>query len=192
MKPDDLIVKAKNFARQNGFTIGTDEIRYIMNCCYNNYDLIYNELNKLFLYYNEPQEIKMEDIQNIVSKSLTDNNFKFVEAVIEKNMPKVLSILEDLYTLKVDPIVLLMLLAREYRLMLSVQILMSNGYRKNIVSKELGLQDWQVDKILRSNGRYYTSELEENLKQLANIDFQIKSGKLDKYLGLKLFLLQLN
>ena len=189
---DDLTIKIRNYVKKNGFKISTETIQFIMNCCQNNFDLIYNELNKLFLYYSEPQEIIFEDAKNIVSRSLLDNNFKFVEVVIEKNMLKSLKILDDLYAIKVDPIALLMLLAREYRLMYSVNILMSEGYRKNVVAKELGLQEWQVDKILKNVSKYYNDELSYYLKRLSILDFEIKSGKADKFLVLKTFLLELS
>ena len=189
---DDLIIKIRNYVKNNGFKISTETIQFIMNCCQNNFDLIYNELNKLFLYYLEPQEILLDDAKKIVSRSLMDNNFKFVEAVIEKNMVKATKILEDLYAIKVDPIALLMLLVREYRLMYSVNILMSEGYRTNAVAKELGLQAWQVDKILKNASKYYNDDLALYLKKLSVLDFEIKSGKADKFLALKTFLLELS
>lgn len=189
---DDLTLKIRENVKKNGYKIDNDVIQFIMNCCQNNYDLIYNELNKIYLYYNEPQEIRLDDVKRIVSRSLMDNNFKFVEAVIDKDMNKAVRILEDLYALKVEPIALIMLLAREYRLMYSVNVLMSEGYRKASISKELGLQDWQVDKLLKSSSKYYNDDLKSYLIQLAEIDFGIKSGNLDKYLGLKTFLLNIN
>lgn len=188
---DDLTIKIRDYVKKNGYKIGSDVIQFIMNCCQNNFDLIYNELNKLFLYYNEPQEIMLEDAKKIISRSLLDNNFKFVDAVIEKNMKKALRILEDLYAIKVDPIALIMLLAREYRLMYSVNILMSEGYRKNNVAKELGLQEWQVDKVLKNASKYYNDDLVYYLKKLAIIDYEIKSGNSDKFLALKTFLLDI-
>ena len=189
---DDMSNKIRAYVKKNGYSISTDAIQFIMNGCLNNYDLAYNELNKLFLFYNKPQEILLDDVKNIISRSLIDNNFKFVEAVIEKNMNKASKILEDLYSLKVDPIALLMLLAREYRLMYSVLILMSEGYRKLEVAKELGLQDWQVEKLLKTSAKYYKDDLADYIKQLAIIDFKIKSGNLDKFLALKTFLLKIN
>lgn len=188
---DDLTNKIRNYVKSNKFTIDSETINFIMNCCLNNYDLIYNELNKIFLYYNKPQEILLDDVKKIVSRSLIDNNFKFVEAVIDKNMDKANKILEDLYSIKVDPISLIMLLAREYRLMYSVQILMSEGYRKNEVAKELGLQDWQVDKLLKTGSKYYKDDLVKYIKELAKIDFKIKSGNIDKFIALKTFLLNI-
>lgn len=89
-----------------------------------------------------------------------------------------------------DPIALIMLLAREFRLMFSVSSLMRLGIRKKEVAKKLGLQDWQVDKIERENTKFYEDDLVSFLKELSFVDYKIKSGEGDKYLELKTFLLK--
>lgn len=190
LSSNDLMIKIRDYCFYNKFKIDNETIMYIMTACMNNYDLIYNELNKIFLFYHEPQKIELRDVREIVAKSLVDNNFKFVEAVIDKNARLALKILDDLFVLKVDPIALIMLLAREFRLMLSVSTLMRLGMRKKEVAKKLGLQDWQVDKIERENTKYYETDLVEFLKELSLIDYKIKSGEGDKYLELKTFLLR--
>ncbi len=187
---NELITKIRDYVFKNKYKIDTDTIKYIMSCCGDNYDLVYNELNKIFLYYNEPTTIKLEDVKEIVAKILIDNNFKFVEAVVNKNSLNALKLLDDLYILKVEPIALIMLLAREYRLMLSVSILMSNGFPKKEVFKKLGIQDWQLEKLLKESSNYYQDDIKELLKELANIDYRIKSGNGDRFLELKTFLLK--
>lgn len=189
LSKNDLMTKTRDLVFKNKYKISNDALEYIIDCCQNNYDFIYNEVHKVFLFYMEPQEIKLEDVKHIISKTMIDNNFKFVEAVINKDIKKTLVILDDLMVLKVDAIALIMLLAREYRLMLSVKTLMSVGYPKKSICKELALQDWQVDKLSKNCTNYYDETLEENLKKLANIDFLIKSGSGDKDLELKKFLL---
>ncbi len=187
---NDLMTKVRDYCFQNKFKIDNETNTYILNACGNHYDLAYNELNKIFLYYKEPQLIKLQDVKEIVSKALVDNNFKFVEAVINKNSKLALKLLDDLYTLKVDPIALLMLLAREYRLMYSVSNLMRNGFHKNDIAKNLSLQEWQIDKILKETSTYYEDDLKTYLKELASVDYKIKSGAGDKFLELKTFLLK--
>lgn len=191
LSANDLMSKIRDYCFQNKFKIDNESISYILNSCGNHYDLAFNELNKIFLYYIEPQKIEMCDIKEIISKTLVDNNFKFVDAVIHKEYKLALKLLEDLIVLKVDPIALLMLLAREYRLMVSVSTLMRSGFRKNEVAKNLSLQDWQLDKILKENANYYEDDLKFYLKELAKIDYKIKSGEGDKFLELKNFLLSI-
>ncbi len=188
LKPNDLVSKVRDLFFSKKYKINTETLSYLVSACGNNYDLIYNEANKLFLYYNEPQTISLEDVKEIVSKSIEDNHFRFVEAVIAKDINKAVHLLDDLYVLKVEPITLLMLLAREYRILYSAISLRSMGYPIPNISKHLGLQNWQVEKSLRSSSSYYMNDLSMYLKQLAKLDYEIKSGKIDRFLALKTFL----
>ena len=70
-------------------------------------------------------------------------------------------------------------------------LLRSRGYPIQSISKHLGLQDWQVEKSLRASSSYYVNDLAVYLKQLAELDYEIKSGKIDRFLALKTFLLTL-
>ncbi len=186
----DLMGKARDYCFKNKFKIDNETNSYILNACGNHYDLAYNELNKIFLYYREPQTINLNDVKEIVSKTLVDNHFKFVEAVVNKEYKLALRLLDDLMVLKVDPIALLMLLAREYRLMFSTSTLMRSGFLKKDVAKQLSLQDWQIEKILKEASNYYEDDLKYCLKELATKDYKIKSGQGDKFLELKTFILE--
>ncbi len=188
---NDLMIKVRDFFYKNKYKVDHETLQYILNSCGNNYDLIYNEIQKICLYYNYPTNILLDDAKEIISKTLLDNNFKFIDAVIYKDYSLALQLLEDLYTLKVDPITLIMLLAREYRLIYSVQILLRTGLRKNEIGKKLGLQEWQMEKFIKESGSYYEETLEEILKKLSLVDYKIKSGKGDKYLELSNFLLSI-
>ncbi len=187
----DLINKVRDMVFQNKFKIETETIEYILTTCQNNFDLIFNELQKIFLYYETPKKIEKADVYEIISKTLMDNNFKFLDAVVKKDSQLALKILEDLYILKVEPISLLMLLAREYRLMYSVEFLLRNGYRKADIGKKLGLQDWQINKAITNANYYYEEDLKNILKELSNIDYHIKSGQKDRFLELKTLLLKI-
>lgn len=191
VKRDDLIYKLREYITSNKYKIETEAINYLITNLQSNYDLIYSELNKLLLYYNEPCMITYEDVKNITSKCLNDNNFKFVESVINKDLNTANNILKDLYTLKVDPIALISLLAREYRLILYTKILMSNGFYKDSLTKKLSLQDWQVDKLIKEGNNYSDSEIKKYLKFIAEIDYKIKRGIYDKFMALKLILINI-
>ena len=184
----ELIDQIINIFKKKKYNISYDNARYIVNNCLNNYDLIINELDKIFLYYKEPQEILYEDLNNIISKTIDDNNFRFVDLVIDKNINS-LKVLNDLKMQKVEPLILLSLIAREYRLMLIAKDMYQNNINKLKIAKELKLQDWQIDKIITRSYNYSYKELEDALISLNDLDFNIKRGNVDKYLGLELFIL---
>lgn len=183
-KVASLLVEKKYLAEK-------DTINYIINACLGNYDLICNEIEKIDLYYQKPTKVKLESIKNIISRTMVDNNFKFVDAVISQDLKKTFRYLEDLVTLKVEPLSLINLLAREYRNMLILKTLEKERYTKKEISKELNFQDWQYEKTSKNASLYHQDDLKDYLVRLESLDYQIKSGKIDKLVGLKLFLLDL-
>ncbi len=176
--------------KHNKYKISYDDANYITNKCLNNYDLVMMELKKIYLYYNEPTDIKRKDLENIISKYMDDNNFKFVDAVIKNDYKLSTKLLNDFKIQKVEPIALLSLLVREYRLMLFSKALYKKGYSNKKIGEELGLQDWQVEKLIKNSYSYSLIDLEDKIIKLADLDLDIKSGKIDKYLGLELFALK--
>ncbi|MCI8575390.1 MAG: DNA polymerase III subunit delta, partial [Bacilli bacterium] len=183
-KVASLLVEKKYLAEK-------DTINYIINSCLNNYDLICNEIEKIDLYYEKPTKIKLETIKNIISRTITDNNFKFVDAVLNKDLKKAIQYLEDLITLKIEPLSLLNLLAREYRNMLILKNLEKERYLKKDFLSLLQLQDWQYEKTSKNAASYHEDDLKDYLVNLEKLDYQIKSGQIDKLIGLKMFLLDL-
>ena len=112
-------------------------------------------------------------------------------SVMNKDLKKAIQYLEDLTTLKVEPLSLINLLAREYRNMLILKTLEEEKYMRKDIAKELGLQDWQYDKTSKNASNYHKDDLKDYLVHLEKLDYQIKSGKIDKLVGLKIFLLDL-
>ena len=54
------------------------------------------------------------------------------------------------------------------------------------------MQKWQQDKLLKNCTNYTRKSLEDELVKLAQIDLDIKSGKIDKNLALEMYLLNLS
>ena len=181
--------KLTNYIKENDFDIDYQSVNYIVNNCYNNLDIMFNELDKIMLYYNFPCRIKYTDVIAIVGAELDSNNFHFVNAVIDKKLEESLKLLNSLKIYKVDSTILATLLAREYRLMYYVKKM----YQKRIdiyeICQNLSLADWQVNKLYNNGLHYSESELLKNLVDLCNIDMNIKKGIWDKDIALYGFLL---
>lgn len=187
----ELYNKVASLLIEKKYLAEKDSINYIINACLNNYDLICNEIDKIDLYYEKPSKIKLDDIKKIISRTIVDNNFKFVDAVIIKDLKKSFHYLEDLMTLKVEPLSLINLLAREYRNMLILKLMEQDKFLKKDIMKELNLQDWQFEKTRKNAMDYHKDDLKDYLINLEKLDYQIKSGQIDKLVGLKIFLLDL-
>lgn len=183
--------KVLDYFRKNGCKIDNETVKYIVQNGLNNYDMIMMEVEKIMLYYKNSDYIKYEDVVKIVAKSINTNNFLFVDAVVDNDLEKSLEYLNDLKIMKVEPTVLLALLARDFRIMLNVKKMQEQNIREYEMMNELGLQDWQLDKYIKKIFTYKVKELENILIKLANLDLDIKSGKVDKYMGLELFIIDI-
>jgi len=188
LKPRDIVFRIKEIFNREGYIIDDESLDYIISNSANNYDLAYNELSKIMMYYQKPCKVKYEDVINIVARSLDTNNFKFVDMVVAKNLSEAFKLYEDIKLMKIEPLSLIGLLAREYRLMLFAKILKQDHYSNYEICDNLKLQDWQLEKFIRNGMKYKVEELETRLHDLANLDLNIKSGKIDKWLGLAKFI----
>lgn len=134
---------------------------------------------------------KKTDVENMISKSINTNNFLFVDALIAGDLEGSLNLLKDLKVMKVEPTIILTLIARDIRIMLNIKKLLEQNKREYEILNELKLMDWQLEKYLKKAFPYKIKELEEWLVKLEELDLKIKSGKLDKYYALELLILDI-
>ncbi len=175
---------------ENKYKIDDNSLWFIINNSFNNLDIALNELNKIFLFYNEPTTIKYEDVKELVSKVVVDNNFNIVDSIINRDLENSLKYLKELKILKVEPTVILALLYREFRLMLSILIYEDNKYKESEIESQLKLAPWQYQKIKNNLRKYNKRELEESIINLSEIDFKLKSGLINKDLVLINFIME--
>ena len=184
----DIVNKLIEKEKKKDYNLSIESAIYISKSSLDNYDIAYNNLEKIFLYYNKPCKINESDVINLVSVSLEENNFKFIESVINNDTENAFKILNDLKIKKIEPLSLFNLLAREYRLML----ILKEEYQKksrSYIMKLLNIRDWQLEKLLKQASRYNREYLEDKLIEICEYDYQIKTGKIDKFLALELFIL---
>lgn len=176
------------FLKKNKIKLDYDEVTYIINSLDNNYDLIMNELEKLLLF--DKKDISFKDLTNIISSNVLDNNFKFIEYIMNKDIKKVFKYYDDFLLNKNSPIMLMSMLANEYRNVYLVKKLMMNN-NKNDIMKKLDIRfSFQIDKLINYSYSYKEKDLENKLLELCNLDYEIKQGNITDKLALELFLLK--
>ena len=186
----DISQKLMTIAKKNGYKLYLNDANYITFASLSNYDIAYNQLEKVFLYYNNPCEIEKRVLENLISHSLDDNSFKFVDAVIKRNINDAINIINDFKLFKIEPLILVSMLAKEYRNLLITKDLYQKGYSNQKIQEIVGLSDWQTDKMINNTYSYSISELEDKILDLTKLDFDLKTSKIDKYLGLEMFILK--
>ncbi len=185
----ELKNQIKKTINQEGYKIDDEQCDYLKEACLNNWDLIYNEIKKLSLLLKPNTKITTELLSQIIPKSVKDDTFKFVDAVTQKQMALSFKILDELKLLKIEPIAIINLLARQFRLMLYYKLLLKQNASPNQILSTLNIESWQLKKIAKEANIYHEDDLKQSLISLANLDVFLKNGKQDKWLGLINFLM---
>lgn len=180
----------QKYVNNAGYIIDNNSINYIINNT-TSLDQIFNELDKIFLYYNKAGKIDYKDITKIVGSIIDNNNFHFVSAVVDRNLNIAMKLFYNLKVYKVEPVTLIVLLAREYRNMYYLKEYQKQKLDIKEISKNMALQDWQINKLYTSSLKYQEAEILDIIKKLANIDIGIKTGKYDKDAALMTFLVEI-
>ena len=191
LKPKEIYSRVEKSLKEAGYKIDSNTGYYIVNNALNNYDLAINEVEKIKLYYGKGCTVKYDDVVNIVSKNIEDNNFKFIDTVISRDIKEAFKMYDDLMIQKVEPIMLMSMLAKEVRNMLLVKKMMKSKNKKDMM-EVLGLKfDFQIDKLISNSYNFSEDKLESYLVLLSDLDYKIKRGKISNKLALEMFIINI-
>lgn len=183
----NLLDKINDIFKEDDYSIDIKSINELINRCSEDYYLISNEIKKLKLYKIDNKKISFEDICEAVSKPLEDDIFKLIDSVSKKDSVKIMKLYKDIIDSGEDPIKILVLLANQFRLMYQVYNL--NNFTESKIANILQVHPYRVKLAREKNLNFRKENLEKILKELSLLDYNIKSGKIDKYAGLELFLM---
>jgi DNA polymerase-3 subunit delta len=150
-----------------------------------------SELEKLSLYIGEGGRVGLPLVDELVIRSAEQNVFLLVEDIVQLRLDKALATLDELLKMKEEPIKIVLLLARQFRILLQVKELTKQGLSHQQIASQIGLHPYAVKLADGQTRKYDTAKLSGILERLADLDFRMKSGGIDKVLGLELFLLGL-
>lgn len=149
---------------------------------------ISQEVEKMCLY---TKEITVETVDKMVTKQIEENVFELSTAILNKDMKQAMHIYRDLMLNKEEPVKLIGLIASSLRLLYQVKLLDRKGYNDREIAQMLSLNPYRLKYIRKDGKDYELGELLKKIEELSKLDVQIKTGKIDKYKGLELFLIKI-
>jgi DNA polymerase-3 subunit delta len=156
-----------------------------------NLQALSSELDKCAMFIGRGGTITSDVLEQLVTRSIEQNIFILIEHIVQLKLDKAFTMLADLFRRKEEPIKIMALIARQFRIMYQVKDLQQQGYSQQQMASQLSLHPYAVKIAAGQSNRFEVAQLAGILSQLADLDYQMKSGKIDKALGLELFLLKL-
>jgi DNA polymerase-3 subunit delta len=149
------------------------------------------ELEKCALFVGKGGTLTTDLVTELVTRTTEQNVFIMVEDLVQLKVDKSYTMLQELVKMKEEPIKILMLIARQFRILYQVKDLTRQGYSGQQIASQLSLHPYVVKLAAGQAARYEQARLAAILGELADLDYQMKTGRIDKLLGLELFMLRL-
>ena len=187
----DLTQWVMERARTFDVTFQGGPIQELIQLTGTNLMIITQEVDKICLYVGKGGVVTEEDIHILVPRSLEQNIFTLIEKIVQRKLSEALRIFYDLIQNNEEPIKILSLLATQFRLIYQVKELARRGYGQPQIAGNLKVHPYRV-KLAAGQARLFSdAELSSIINQLAEMDYEIKNGKIDKKLSLELFIMKL-
>jgi DNA polymerase-3 subunit delta len=174
-----------------GYNISIQDIRFMIDRCGNNLDILSQEVNKIKIYKDEDKNITKEDIINLTSKNIDIDIFGFVDTIVNKNKNKALEIYKEMLINGEEPIKILVILANQFRIIYQAKELYKQGYSGNDIATMIGIHPYRIKLALKKAINYNSDTLLDYLEKLADLDYDIKIGNIESSLGLEMFILSI-
>lgn len=173
------------------YNIDNKTINYLIKYLNNDNERIINELEKLKMYKLDTKIITIDDINTISIKEFDENIFSLINAINDKNIKKAFEIYNDLIERGEEMLKIVISVTDHFRLIYTVKVLVNDKKSSDTITSMLGIHPYRVKLAIENSYKFSFEELKKYLKQLGNIDINIKTGVSANNYGFDLFLLNL-
>nr|WP_309144584.1 DNA polymerase III subunit delta [Fictibacillus sp. WQ 8-8] len=188
---DSAVEWIKDRAIQRQVHIDTDAAQYLTAKVGNELMALIQEMDKLALFVGDGGNITIPVIDELVPRTLEDNIFSLIDDIVHKKIDAALRTFYDLAKQNEEPIKILSLMARQFRIIYGVKELFSKGYGEKQIAGALKLHPYAVKLASRQARLFEEEELLSMLDRIAEADYEMKTGKMDKQLILELIMLKM-
>lgn len=184
-----LIRWLSGMIRQEGKLIQESTVRYILSKTGVDMENLEKEMEKLFCYTLEKNEITIQDVDAVCTTQITNHIFEMVEAVAKQQKKKALDYYYDLLALKEPPMRILYLLTRQFQLLLEVQGLVKKGLGRKQIAEKAGLHPFAAGKYMEQCRNFRKEELRRIMEEGAELETDVKTGRLNDVMSVELFII---
>ena len=151
---------------------------------------IRGELEKLLCYCLNRYVITAQDIEEVCTKQVSSQIFDMINAVAERNQKKAMELYYDLLTLKEPPMRIMILIARQFNLLLQVKELRNKGLDANTIGARVGLAGFIAKKYVTQASKFKEDDLRRALADCVASEEAIKTGRMNDVMSVELLIVK--
>lgn len=175
-------------AKARGKEISAAALDYLLSFGEEDPQVLAQEIEKAALFVGRKSQIDLASVQAVLAGEKKPKVFKFLDAVGRKQKEAALLLLRELAETKEPPLLLLSLLARQFRLIYQAKLLLASGKE---IAASLSVPSFTARALARQAESYTFPELAQVFDRLMATDLALKTGAPNPYFLLQDFLLAL-
>ncbi|HEX2925764.1 MAG TPA: DNA polymerase III subunit delta, partial [Ruminiclostridium sp.] len=177
-KPADLVKWVAKVFKSSKKIIDPMAASYIVeNSEYSMVELL-NEIEKIISFTDDKQQISIEDVQSVCTRTIKSRIFDLTDAVSDGNVSKALMLLNDMASLREPMQKVMYMIVRQIRMVYRMKLLRQKGIREDSAAKQMGLTPFVASKVLGLSRNMDINILERAMYYSLELDESIKTGKM--------------
>ncbi len=173
-------------ARMHGGAISFPAAQLLAESVGEDLRLLDGEIRKLVTYVGGRRPVGEADVKLLTPYAGEANIFQMVDALAQRRGQEAVRLMHRLLDGGKHPLELLSMIARQFRLLIQTKELLEQGRRPPDIARELGVQPFVADKLMRQARNFSLAQLEAVYRRLLEIDIAIKTGEMEGVLALDL------
>jgi len=187
-QPDDRSLPQwiRRRAQKRGGSLEPRAAHHLASVVGANLRLLDQEIDKLVTFSGGERSVTAEDVETLVPYSQDAVIFDMVDALGQRDGRTASKTLHRLIEEGEHPLGLLGMIIRQFRLLLQVKTLKSDGASPQQIAKVLGIHPFPARKLHNQAVHFTSAQLEKVYRHLSEIDVEIKTGKIEAEVALDL------
>ena len=176
----------------HGVTVGLDTVKALVFRSGHSMDVLANEVEKLsaMALIRGKKEVTPEDVEEVASSTPECDTFALSNAILERNRPKAFMALEEMKIRRVDPMMILGMIAKSFDELLAISLLLDEGRGSAAINEVLKMNEYRLKIGITAAKRYGSKELTKIVSRLTEADVGAKFGGVTGYCAIELFIAQ--
>lgn len=175
--------------KEHGFNIEGRALDTLVQRTNADLTIIMQELSKLYLYCYQEKIINQKAVEELVTKSLTENVFDLVTAVLARQTSNALALYHELRANGEEPLKMNALLIGQFRLLLQVKGLMNKVRNEKELATQLKVHPYRVKLANQASKRFSLQDLSQAYLGLFDLEKQLKSTSRNPEMLFELFMI---
>lgn len=173
-----------------GIEVTLDALNTLVFTSGRSMDVLIGEVEKLsaLAHSRGRSTVSAKDVIEVASPVPESEAFALSGAITDKNKAKAFSALYEMKSRRVEPAVIIGMIARSFSELASVGALISDGLGAADISATLGMNPYKVGICVTGAKRYGKEALARIVPEITRIDAESKFGGLSGYTAIELFI----